>query len=106
MSKPEIKEIEVELVTEEKKELLKFGFDKVISIDLSSSDAKQLKTFFQDLLKNLENEDFTLKFKELEDRGDLFYDVAKEYVSDLATEIESICSQKLNVIELEDELLK
>lgn len=101
MNNTEALEITVELVTEDNKELLKFNFEESISIDLASNKSDQLKGFFQSLLKNIENQNITLKFVET-DRKDLFYDVAKKYVEHLGSEIASICSQKLNMINLED----
>lgn len=93
--------INVNLVTENEKELLVFNFEEKISIDLTSDDANQLRTFFQMLLKNLENKNIELEFEEL-DRNDLFYDVAKKYVEHLKVEISSIVTQKLNIISVED----
>lgn len=101
MNDIEVPEIEVELVTDGEKELLKFSFEEEISIDLASNNSEQLKIFFQKLLKNIENQDITLKFIET-DRKDLFYDVAKKYIEHLDGEIASICSQKLNMVDLED----
>jgi hypothetical protein len=89
--------IDVELQTIESHELLVFNFDKPIHIDLTSSDADELKTFFQELLRNVVNKDVELNFLE-SDRNDLFYDVAKKYVEHLKTEVSSIVTQKLNEV--------
>ncbi len=91
-------DITVDLVTKNDKELLIFNFDEKLSLDLTSDDVNNLKIFFQELLKKIENQNFDLKFNET-DRTDLFYDVAKKYVEHLKTEISSIISQKLNMID-------
>lgn len=95
-------EITVDLITENEKELLVFNFDEKLSLDLTSDNAEDLKKFFQDLLKKIENQNIDIKFNET-DRTDLFYDVAKKYVEHLKTEISSIVSQKLNVIDETEE---
>ena len=95
-------EITVNLITEDEKELLVFNFAERLSLDLTSDNAEDLKKFFQDLLKKIENQNIDIKFNET-DRTDLFYDVAKKYVEHLKTEISSIVSQKLNVIDETEE---
>lgn len=95
-------EIMVDLITDGEKELLVFNFDETISLDLTSESPEDLKSFFQKLLKKIENKNVEIKFNET-DRKDLFYDVAKKYVEHLKTEISSIVSQKLNIIEIDDE---
>ena len=90
-------EITVDLITEKDKELLVFNFDEKLSLDLTSDNVNDLKTFFQELLKKIENQNVDIKFNET-DRTDLFYDVSKKYVEHLKTEISSIVSQKLNII--------
>lgn len=95
-------EITVDLITENEKELLVFNFDEKLSLDLTNDNAEDLKKFFQDLLKKIENQNIDIKFNET-DRTDLFYDVAKKYVEHLKTEISSIVSQKLNMIDETDE---
>ncbi len=94
------KQINVELITENERELLVFNFDKKISLDLTSDDKDALKEFFQQLLKEIINQDIDLNFVET-DRSDLFYDVAKKYVEHLKIELLSITSQKLNHIDPE-----
>lgn len=71
---------------------------KKLSLDLTSDNVNDLKTFFQELLKKIENQNVDIKFNET-DRTDLFYDVSKKYVEHLKTEISSIVSQKLNIID-------
>ncbi len=91
-------EITVDLITKDEKEILVFNFDEALSLDLTSDNVEDLKNFFQDLLKKIENQNIDIKFNET-DRTDLFYDVAKKYVEHLKTEISSIVSQKLNIID-------
>ena len=83
------KRVDVELITNNEKELLVFNFDNKIYLDLTSDDRDKLKEFFQQLLKEVLNQDIDLNFVETE-RNDLFYDVAKKYVDHLKAEIESI----------------
>lgn len=97
------RQINVELITENNRELLVFNFDKKISLDLTSDDGDALKDFFQQLLKEVINQDIDLNFVET-DRSDLFYDVAKKYVEHLKIELSSIISQKLNHIDPEVDL--
>lgn len=93
-------EITVDLVTDEGKELLVFNFDEKLVLDLTSDSAEELKDFFQNLLKKIENQSIDIKFNESE-RNDLFYDVAKKYIEHLKAEISSIVSQRLNEIAIE-----
>ena len=96
------KRVDVELITNNEKELLVFNFDNKIYLDLTSDDRDKLKEFFQQLLKEVLNQDIDLNFVETE-RNDLFYDVAKKYVDHLKVEIESIITQKLNKIDYESD---
>ncbi len=96
------KRVDVELITNNEKELLVFNFDNKIYLDLTSDDRDKLKEFFQQLLKEVLNQDIDLNFVETE-RNDLFYDVAKKYVDHLKAEIESIIAQKLNKIDYESD---
>ena len=93
-------EITVDLITKEEHELLVFNFPEKLYLDLTSDNAEELKLFFQNLLQKIENKEINIKFNE-SDRTDLFYDVAKKYVEHLKTEVSSIMSQKLNMIEEE-----
>lgn len=95
-------EIAVNLVTQGEKEILFFDFEEKLALDLTSDSSEELKSFFQKLLKKIENRDIEIKFIETE-RKDLFYDVAKKYVEHLKAEISSIVSQKLNMIDISDE---
>ena len=89
--------------TEDKKELLVFDFDNKISIDLTSTDQNQLKTFFLNLLKEIEGKNIVLKYNAGE-RNDLFADVAEKYVTHLKNEISSINGETLTQVELASEL--
>ena len=90
--------ITVDLITENEKELLVFNFDDKLILDLTNDDAEILKKLFQNLLQKIENQNISLELNE-SDRADLFYDVAKKYVEHLNTEITSIISQKLNILD-------
>mgnify|MGYP001625401577 CR=1 FL=1 len=90
--------IDVELITEEEKQLLVFNFDEKIFLDLASDNAEELKDFFQQLLIKILEKNIELNFVE-KDRNDLFYDVAKKYVDHLKVEIASIVNQQLNKID-------
>ena len=90
--------IDVELITEEEKQLLVFNFDEKIFLDLASDNAEELKDFFQQLLIKILEKNIELNFVE-KDRNDLFYDVAKKYVDHLKVEIASIDNQQLNKID-------
>jgi len=102
MNEIDKKEIIVKLEKMEDKELLKFCFDVPIYIDLASDDSEQLKKFFQELLENIVNKDITLTLTK-QDGSDLFYDVAKKYIDHLESEINAICTQKLNRLEISEE---
>ena len=88
-------EITVDLITENEKELLVFNFDEKLSLDLTSDNAEDLKKFFQDLLKKIENQNIDIKFNET-DRTDLFYDVAKKYVEHFLSSNKSTVLSRAN----------
>lgn len=88
------KEILVVLVSNEGKEILKFDFEENLIIDLTSDKPEQLKSFFQQLLKNIEQENIVLKFDKGE-RDDLFAEVAEKYILHLQNEINSIYEDRI-----------
>ena len=83
--------IEVKLIKSKGSELLRFGFDSPLEIDLLSSNAQNLKEFFQKILEDVFKEDFELEFIS-EHENDLYSEVSKKYIALLDAEIKTINS--------------
>lgn len=84
-----MKKVEVKLLKSEGSELLKFGFEPSLEIELLSNDAQKLKDFFQSILEKLFSDEFELKFLP-EHENDLYTEVSRKYVELLDTEIKTI----------------
>lgn len=76
-----------------KKELLEFDFQKPIHIDLTSDDPEQLKQFFSDLLTEYNEDPFSVKYDNSENRNDLFADISEKYIHDLDNELKALASK-------------
>lgn len=76
-----------------KKELLEFDFQKPIHIDLTSDDPEQLKQFFSDLLTEYNEDPFSVKYDNSENRNDLFADISEKYILDLDNELKALASK-------------
>jgi hypothetical protein len=87
-----MKKVEVKLVKSEGSEILRFGFDTTLEIELLSDDAQKLKDFFQLILERLFLEEFEFEFIP-EHENDLYTEVSKKYVALLDTEIKTIKNQ-------------
>jgi hypothetical protein len=87
-----MKKVEVKLIKSKGSELLRFGFDTSLEIELLSDNAQNLKDFFRLILEQLFVEEFELEFiPEVE--NDLYTEVSKKYVALLDNEIKTIRNQ-------------
>lgn len=87
-----MKKVEVKLIKSKGSELLRFGFDTNLEIELLSDNAQNLKNFFQLILERLFVEEFELDFIS-EFENDLYTEVSKKYVALLDNEIKTIRNQ-------------
>lgn len=87
-----MKKVEVKLVKAKDSEILSFGFETKMEIELLSDDAQKLKNFFQQILEKLFLEEFELEFVPEHD-NDLYTEVSKKYIALLDSEIKTIRSQ-------------
>jgi len=87
-----MKKVEVRLIKSKDSELLRFGFDTNLEIELLSDNGQNLKDFFQLILERLFVEEFELNFIP-EFENDLYTEVSMKYVALLDNEIKTIRNQ-------------
>ena len=88
------KEIDVVLEIKDEKYILNFFLKEIKSIDLYDDNSKQIKELFVQILKEIIDYDISFKFTKgetiSEKDNSLPYNVAKEYVKQLNTDLEEL----------------
>lgn len=80
------KEIDVNVLTEDKKTYIVFNFENAIKLEITSDNSEDIKKVFYEILRYIiEHESIIFKFKKNND--DLYNDIAEKYINDLNNEL-------------------